>query len=129
MKKAFLLNLFVVVSLAFVTSGTSIAQSKSKGITGTWNFKAPDAPYEYSEGSIVIEKKEGSYKFIMAFDENNKLEAYDVKVKGKEITCKLNIQGDVINIKATNKKNNLEGIATYSEGSIAFTATREKKKE
>jgi len=129
MKKAFLLNLFVVVSLALVTSGTSIGQGRSKGITGTWNFKAPEAPYEYSEGSIIIEKKEDSYKFVMAFDEYTKLEAYDVKVKDKEITCKLNIQGDVINIKATNKKNNLEGIATYSEGSVAFTATREKKKK
>lgn len=128
MKKTFLSNLFMVVSLVLIASGNSFAENKSKGITGTWHFKAPDAPYEYSEGNIIIEKFKDSYKFVIAFDEYNKLEAYDVEVKGKEISCKINTEGEVIYIKSTVNKDTMESVASYSEGTVSFTATKKKDK-
>jgi len=127
MKKPFLLSFVTMLSFMLITSGTLYAQRHSRNIAGTWNFKAPDAPYEYSEGKMIIKKDKEIYTFVIAFDENNKIQAYDVKVKDKEIACKVNVEGDVISIKAVVRKNQMDGDATYSGGTIAFTATREKK--
>ncbi|RLD76490.1 MAG: hypothetical protein DRJ07_16280, partial [Bacteroidetes bacterium] len=50
----------LVLTFLVMMSFTGIDSTVSEKIfIGTWEYEAPDAPYEYQEGEIVFAKKEG----------------------------------------------------------------------
>ena len=127
MEKTQILKSFSLIVLILFTSGTLFGQEK---ITpeGTWRFKANEAPYEYSSGDIVIDKENKEYKVTIVFNEYTKLKGNDVKVEDDKISFKAYVEGEVVNIKGSFTKDELNGKASYSEGTIPFESTRKKEK-
>jgi len=125
--KSQMLKLTVIIVLVLAGTSSVFAQKRHTNPLGTWHFKAPDAPYEYQTGDIVITKEKGQYKGEIVFSEYYKVQTYNFKVKGDTISFKANVEGDEVYIKAGIKKNKLAGKASYSEGSLLITAERKKK--
>jgi len=122
------LKALVISSLLVLSTGVLFAQMKSDvKPEGTWAFSAQDAPYEYSTGDLVITREGKELKGEIVFSEYNKVKAYDMKLENNVLTFKAYIEGEVINSKNTITKDEMKGKVNYSEGTIEFTAKREKK--
>ncbi len=120
-------KLSVIIILVLAATGFAFAQKGHTKLLGTWNFKAPDAPYEYQVGNIIITKDKGNYKGEIIFSEYYKIQTTNLKVTGDTLSFKAFVEGDVVYFKGTVKKNKLTGKASYSEGSLPVIAEKVKK--
>lgn len=116
-KKVLKATLFLTLVFAMQSMTTS------KGVTGTWVFEAPNAPYEFAEGEIVIKKAEGVYSSIIKF-EYNSITIDEIKVTKNNIVTKFDMQGQTIVLSMEVKGNVMTGVAETPEGDIEFTAKR-----
>ena len=128
MKKT-MLKTIIVVFVFTLGSGMVFAEGGKVNPVGTWHFNAPDAPYEYSTGDIVITKKDGKYKADIVYSEYYKLETKDFKLEGNVVTFKAYIEGDVIYFKGKIEKDKINGKVSFSDGTLSVTAERVKKKK
>jgi hypothetical protein len=127
--KRTVLKIFIAAFVLVLANGMVFGEEKKVDPVGTWHFNAPDAPYEYSTGDIVITKKDGKYEAEIVYSEYYKLETKDFKVEGNIITFKAYVEGDVVYFKGKVEKDKITGKVSYSEGSLPITAERVKKKK
>ena len=116
----------ILIAVIVSTSAGVFAQKKADPV-GTWSFNAPDAAYEYSSGDFVIGKEGKEYTAKIVYGESYEIKGQNVVLEKDQLTFKVYIEGEPINIKGTVTKETINGTATYSEGTISFKA--EKKKE
>ncbi len=125
------MNKFKVLSLIglmVLSTGILFAQKKSNDkLVGTWIFSAPDAPYEYSTGDLVITMEEEELQGELVFSEYYKLKLHDLKLEDEVLSFKAYIEGDVIYVKNTITKDEMKGKVSYSEGTLDFSAKKKKK--
>lgn len=116
--------LMMVMLVASVT--TTVSAQKKVDPTGTWTYKAADAPYEYSTGDIVITKEGKEYKVEIVLGEYYKVKGSNVTYEKNEISFTVYIESETVDIKGTVDKENLKGAASYTDGTIPITATKKK---
>jgi len=116
----------MLIVLIFSASANLFAQKQADPV-GTWSFNAPDAAYEYSSGDIVIGKDGKEYTAKIVYGESYEIKGQDVVLEKDQLTFKVYIEGEPINIKGTVTKETINGTATYSEGTISFKAERKKE--
>ncbi len=118
-------RLLLFFGLMLLSTGILFAQKKSdvKPI-GTWTFSAPDAPYEYSTGDLVITKEGDELMGELVFSEYYKLKLHDLKFEDNVLSFKAYIEGDVIYAKNTITKDEMKGKVSYSEGTLDFSAKK-----
>ncbi len=117
-KGSFVLTFLVMMSFTGIDTTVS-----DKIFIGFWEYEAPDAPYEYQEGEIIIAKKEGKLVGYISID-GYKIDLEDVVGKGDKLTCEAYIQGESILFELVFKKKIFEGTASYSEGSLPISGKR-----
>ncbi len=121
-------NLVLLSSLILMfvlVSGFSNIESykKHKKLIGTWNYEALDAPYQYQKGEIVFaneDKKLVGYIMINDY----KIDLEDIVAIKKNVTFKVNVEGEMVTFNINYKKKTMAGTATYSGGSIDITGTK-----
>lgn len=91
---------------------------------GTWKYVAADAPYEYSTGDIVVTEEEGKHKVEIKLGEYYKIKGNSVEYKDNVLSFKVYIEGESVSIKATMAKDEFEGTASYSDGTIPVTGKK-----
>ena len=116
--------LMIAILIASVTS--TLSAQKKVDPTGTWTYEASDAPYEYSSGDIVVEKDGKEFTVQIVLGEYYKVKGSSVKYEKNEISFKVYIEGESVYIKGTVGKETIEGTASYSDGTIPFTAKKKK---
>ena len=124
-----MLKSFMVAFVFITVAGMAFAEGDKVDPVGTWHFNAPDAPYEYSTGDIVIKKVDGKYKADIVYSEYYKLETEDFKLNGNIVTFKAYIEGDVIYFKGKIEKDKINGKVSFSDGTLAVTAEKVMKKK
>lgn len=122
-----ILKSLIMVTLVIAASSSAFAQKKASPV-GTWSFYADEAPYEYNSGDIVIGKDGKDYTAKIVFGEYYELKAQSVKFEDDVLSFKVYIEGESVYIKGTVKGDDLDGTASYSEGTIAVKAERKKEK-
>ena len=118
-------SLFIIVLL--VSASASVFAQKKVDPTGTWSFYAETAPYEYNSGDIVVGKEGKEYTAKIVFGGSYEIKGQDVVLEKDQLSFKINIEGENINIKGTVTKETIVGTATYTEGTISFKADRKKE--
>ena len=117
-----------LIGLMILSTGILFAQKKSNDkLVGTWTFSAPDAPYEYSTGDLVVTVEEEELQGELVFSEYYKLKLHDLKLEDEVLSFKAYIEGDVIYVKNTISKDEMKGKVSYSEGTLDFSAKKKKK--
>ena len=93
---------------------------------GTWTFKAPDAPYEYNSGDLVIGQEGKEYTAKVVFGEYYELKASGVEYEKNELSFRVYIEGESVYVKGTVGKEEINGTASYSDGTVSYKATKKE---
>ena len=117
----------ILIALIVSASANLFAQKKVDPV-GTWSFYAEAAAYEYNSGDIVIEKEGKEYTAKIVYGDYE-IKGQDVVLDKDQLTFKVYIEGEPVNIKGTVTKETINGTASYSEGTISFKAERKKEEK
>ena len=108
-----------------LASSFTVVNAKEKvDPVGTWSYIAADAPYEYSTGDIVVSKVDGKHKVEIKLGEYYKIKGNSVEYQDNVLSFKVYIEGESVSIKATMDKEEFEGTASYSDGTIPVTGKK-----
>lgn len=115
-----LMSLVLLFSLAAFSPADS-----AKDPIGTWTFTAPDAPYDYQTGDMVVSKDKKVYKVKVVFNEYYKMDATNVKFENEELSFRVYVDTETVYIKCKiNEKDELVGKAMTSMGDLPMKAKR-----
>ncbi|MDF1574890.1 MAG: hypothetical protein P1P86_06815 [Bacteroidales bacterium] len=114
---------FLMILMLLATFATTVSAQKKMDPAGTWAYEAPQAPYEYSSGDIVISKEAKDYTVKMVLGEFES-EAGNVVYENNVLSFNIFVEMETVEIKLTVEKDSMEGTAAYSEGSIPITAKK-----
>ncbi len=118
------IKILMLVMLA--ASFTSVNAQKKVDPVGTWTYQADDAPYEYSTGDIVVSKEGKEYVVEIQLGEYYKVKATGVNYEKNVLSFKVYIEDETVSIQATMEKEEFEGEASYSDGTIPVTGKKKK---
>lgn len=123
-KTAFVI--WMILFSAIAASGQN--STKKNNPEGVWKYEAPAAPYGYTAGTIDISKANGKYSASVTLAASNyKIAAENVSFEKGNFSCSVYIEGQNVKIGLKMDDNSkMTGTATYSEGEIPLTVTREK---
>lgn len=117
----------LILIVMIVSASANLFAEKKADPVGTWSFYAEDAPYEYNSGDIVIGKESKGYTAKIVFGESYEVKGRDVVLEKDQLSFKIYIEDETVNIKGTVTMETIIGTASYSEGSISFKAERKKE--
>jgi hypothetical protein len=114
----------LIILFAFMFNVTAVAAT-GEDVVGTWDYSAPNAPYEYSKGKLIITQGEDKLEGKVDID-GYEMKLNSVKVEEDVLTFSLYVEGEYVSVKLTIKGDSLEGKASTSEGLLEVTGTRAK---
>ena len=118
----------LVVLLMVMVSGILVSNAmqttSANQFLGTWNFKTPDAPYEYSSGQIIVEEVNGKTAVTIKFSDGSKLKAQKVSCDKSSLSFMVNVEYNEVTVSCELKSGKLVGIADSGEGELQITATK-----
>jgi hypothetical protein len=91
---------------------------------GTWKYDAPDAAYEYSSGKIIVASESNAY--LVKVEVNGQtIPAGNVKYADNQLSFTIYVESQLVSLNIKVEANSMKGVASYSEGELVVTATRE----
>ena len=118
------MKLLKLTMAVLLLSASLFAGTKKSGPIGTWSFQAPDAPWGYHKGDLVIDKKDGKYITAIVFDQYNKVEGTDVVINGNKVSFNISLEGEIVVFMGVIENDKFTGKANYSEGELPIKAFR-----
>ena len=94
-------------------------------LPGTWSYKAPDAPVEYSAGKLVFTQNEGKPEAKIVFPNGAEAPVADLKATDTSFSFSMNLEGETITVSGEIADGKLKGKSVTSQGDMGFTATKE----
>lgn len=119
--------LSVIVCL-FVSMLLSAQEGAGK-IVGKWAFSAPEAPYDYRQGSCHFKEKDGKLT-ATATVRGSELTISDIKKEGDAYICSFYLDGAPVKLTVKASSNvALEGMADSQGMNIAVHFSKKESKE
>ena len=125
MKRLFIYGSASLIILFALMFNVAAVSAKDNDAVGTWDYSAPNAPYEYSKGKLIITQGEDKLEGKVDID-GYEMKLNSVKVEGDVLTFSLYVEGEYVSVKLTIKGDSLEGKASTSEGLLDVTGKRVK---
>jgi hypothetical protein len=97
-------------------------------LIGTWDYTAPDAPYEYSSGKIQFTELSGKYSGKVIGADGSQMPVSDLKIDNLSFSFSIQIEYETVKVSGKLANGRITGKADSPEGVIAITATRTKAK-
>jgi hypothetical protein len=94
-------------------------------LPGTWSYKSPDAPVEYSAGKLVFTLNEGKPEAKIVFPNGTEVPVADLKATDIGFSFSMKLEGETITVSGEIADGKLTGKSATSQGDMSFTATRE----
>ena len=116
----------ITLLLFAILSGVQLeAQDLNAEISGTWEYIAEDAAYEYRQGKVEFYTEEGEnlVKIITDYEE---IEGENLKVEGNEIVFEATVDYEPITVTLNLKDGKLTGNVDTVEGPLAISLTKLK---
>lgn len=118
-------NLGLVVSMLVVMlAGNVMAGTTSKDVTGTWNYEAPAAPYEYSKGQLIFTEADSKLDGKIKIG-NYEMPMRNLKLEGENMEFGTYVEGEYITIKLKFNKKEFIGTANTPDGPIEVKGKKE----
>lgn len=115
----------LLLTIILFTNFTTVNNSNTKKILGTWEYAVPDAPYEYQKGELVIKKTDGKLSGYTESD-GYKTDIEDIVVDGKNVTFIMYIENTEIEFDLTFDKNSFKGTVSYTEGTLDISGIKKE---
>jgi hypothetical protein len=124
MKKILSVTALLFLSVIFVSAQTD---NVKKNPAGKWKFEAAYAPEGYTTGTMQFTYADNKYSSAIMFPASDyKFPGEKVRFVNDSVYFMVYLEGDVIAISLKMENNTkMTGKASYSEGSIPLTLTRQ----
>ena len=121
------LSLFVLFFLGLIVcvNGNSPVKESLKGI---WEYRVPDAPYEYSTGTFVFGEVDGKPTLTVKFKSGAEVKAKDVRIENDSVIFSVTVEYELVKVTGKLADNRITGKASSSQGVMGLTAEKAKKK-
>jgi hypothetical protein len=117
------ITFLLLVPLIFILSGaTGIDEN---GITGSWTFEVPDAPWEYNNGKLMFTKVDEELNGKIEFHTGRELTIRSVTIGEDRFTFVVYVDGYRIQTHLSRDGNTLTGYAETPEGNMNIRAELE----
>ena len=126
MKK--LVTFILLLTGVMVWANSRPASPGKENLKGTWEYKAPDAPYEYNTGKIVFEEVDGEIRITVKFRNGAIIKAQDAKIGDDSFSFKVEVEYEPVKVSGKIAGNRITGQANSSQGVINITAERPEVK-
>lgn len=114
MKKGFAVVAFTLMSSVLFAGVTP---------EGTWEYKVPQAPYEYQTGKLLVKKVDAGYE--VKFNVNgSEMKASNVKFSDSNLTFATYVENEYVKFKIKVAAKTMEGTVSYSEGTMGISARK-----
>ncbi len=120
----------VLVVLVAICSSIGFANPVSAindNLKGSWQYKVPSAPYEYSSGQIIIAEQEGKMAITVNFSDGSQLKGQDVKIEDNSFSFTVLIESETIKVSGKLENGKINGKVDSSQGIMNFTAEQVKR--
>jgi hypothetical protein len=112
--------------LAFLTMSLAAAtHSDENGLTGSWSFEVPGAPWEYNNGKMMFTKADEELNGKITFHTGRELTIPSVTVGENRLTFVVYVEGYRVKTHLTMDGDTLSGYAETPEGNLDIRAVRE----
>lgn len=116
---SFLLLTFLIIALV---AATDIDEN---GITGSWTFEVPEAPWEYNNGKMIFTIVDEELNGKIKFHNGRELTIPSVTVGENRITFVVYVEGYRVETHLTMDGDTLSGFVETPEGILDMHAERE----
>ncbi len=123
MKRLMMIVLFVFCATLFPNYGQA---AENNSLKGTWNYKVPEAPSEYSEGKLIFAEKEGAVTGIVKFMDGTEIKVQKLKVGSDSISFTVEIESNEITLNGKIADGKIIGKVDSPQGILGMTAERSK---
>lgn len=127
MKKIISVNLILLVAFVASSFTNSTTLINDKNVVGTWEYNIPEASYEYQNGKLIIEKKEGKLTGHF-FNDGTKAPIEKVSFKENKLSFIFMFDADgqelELNFNLTVENNKFKGSLSTPQGSMAMTGVK-----
>ena len=112
------------ISITLVLLLVPFFMEASTSPVGPWKYQAPDAAYEYSSGKIIVVSESDAY--LVKIEVNGQtIPADKVKYDNNQLSFTIYVESQLVSLNIKVEDNSMKGFASYSEGELEVTATRE----
>lgn len=109
----------------FTIAGTFVTTDHS--VVGSWAFNVNQAPWEYSQGTIVFEENdEGELTGVIHFHTGQQITIASISLEDGELIFDVTVDGYDVRSVVNIGSDELSGHVATIEGNMPFSATREK---
>ena len=121
------LMMFVLLAFCATLTVNSVAASEKESMKGSWEYKAPSAPYEYNAGKIIIGETDGTPTVTVKFRYGSEVKGQNVKIEGNSLSFSVQIEYNNVKVEAKLADGKITGKADTPEGMMNLTAERQKQ--
>ena len=123
MKQSIISGIARLIFLLIMIFSFTTVSGKGQDVVGTWDYSAPNAPYEYSKGQLIISRVEDELKGIVNID-GYEIKLDSLKFEDNILSFTLFVEGDYVAVKLTIQVDSFEGKASTSQGLLDVTGVR-----
>ena len=123
MKKIIVSSVMILTVVLMSSFAVNEVIDDSKNALGTWEYSVPDAPYEYQQGELIIEKKDGKLTGHMMMD-GYKTTIEDVVAKNNNLTFYLYVESEKVTFDLDFENKTFSGSVSYSEGELKISGKK-----
>lgn len=124
MKKLMTLAL---IAICVTLTSNFVKASANETLKGTWEYKVPAAPYDYSTGKITFAEKEGKTTATVLFMNGTELKVQDLKVESNSFSFSVDIENNLVKVNAKITNGKITGKVDSPQGLMDFTAEQPKR--
>jgi len=119
------LSLFLGVVAGVCGQSSAPVKENFKGV---WDYKTPEAPYEYSTGKFVFSEMEGKPAVTVKLQSGTEIKAQNVKIENDSLSFSVTIEYELVKVSGKLVGNKFTGKAISSQGVMAVTAEKSAPK-
>ena len=120
---------YLITGLCFLfISFSALSSNPEKDLIGEWKFDVTEAPYEYQEGKLVIERSEDEIKGTVIFERAGNVEISKIESGEEKITLTLYIEGTRVEVVGTIEGDTFSGFSKAGyQDKMDFSAEKIKE--
>ena len=120
------LVMFVLFAFCATLISQPTAAAGKENLKGTWEYKVPSAPYEYSKGKLVFAEDDGVNTVTVKFTSGAELKAQNVKIEKEVISFVVILDGNYIKFNGKLAEGKITGKVDSPEGIMELTAEKQQ---
>ncbi len=113
----------VLLFLGLVAVSNAVAPAKGN-LKGTWEYKVPAAPYEYSAGKLIFDEADGKPVVTVRTQNGSTIKVQDLKVEGDSFSFLAQVEYEAVKVNGKLDGGKITGKASSSQGVMEFTAEK-----